>query len=58
MGQSVTFSGDLVEHPLAPLGGDKPNPLTRSPASFPSPGVFGYYCTVHPTMLGAIWVVE
>jgi len=55
--QRVTFSGDFVEHPLAPLRGDTPNPVTAPSAVFPDTGVFGYVCTTHPPMIGAIWVV-
>ena len=58
VGQGVTFSGDFVEHPIAPLRGDTPNPITGPSPTFPNTGVFGYFCTTHPAMTGAIWVVD
>jgi plastocyanin len=54
-GQTVIFVGDFDEHPLAPRGGDTPNPI-EGQTTFTEPGVYGYYCPVHPSMNGAIWV--
>lgn len=60
-GQMVTWSGSLTVHPLGTLGGDTPNPIAGVDANgmvnFPSAGVFGYTCLVHPSMNGAIAVV-
>jgi hypothetical protein len=56
IGQTVTFSGDFAEHPLAAGGGDTPSPIAER-TTFTQAGVFGYYCTDHPEMFGAIWVV-
>lgn len=56
-GQSVTFTGDFDNHPLAVRGGDMPSPLAPS-ATYETPGIYGYYCPLHPVeMNGAIWVV-
>jgi hypothetical protein len=55
VGQSITFAGDLGEHPVVAYGGDMPNPI---PGPFTVPGVFGYLCTAHSEMIGAVWVVE
>lgn len=57
VGQTVAFAGDFGEHPLAPSGGDTPSPIDEE-TSFERAGVFGYYCTSHPSMTGAIWVVQ
>ncbi|HVH48137.1 MAG TPA: hypothetical protein VM925_37645 [Labilithrix sp.] len=66
-GASVTFSGSFRQHPLAPAGGDSPNPIPYTPTDQPndelvvtmtSAGTFGYECEFHPTsMFGAIRVV-
>lgn len=64
VGQSVTFLGSLSSHPLAPKGGDTPNPIPnlRSGSSvtvkFDAPGTFGYVCTRHSSMTGAVRVVN
>lgn len=66
-GQSVTWNADFQIHPLqggTVIGGpDDTSPigLTSSGATktiaFPDPGVYGYYCVVHTTlMMGAIYV--
>lgn len=56
--QSVVFEGDFVEHPLVALGGDTPSPVTSETSIlFAEPGLFGYVCTFHDWMTGAIWVV-
>jgi plastocyanin len=63
-GQAVTWNGDFASHPLGPKGGDSPNPIsagavgTAAAVTFPTAGVFGYECTIHPGMTGAIEVVE
>lgn len=64
VGQSVVFVGDRDAHPIDARGGDAANPFLNAFArpqdvfTFDRPGVFGYYCTLHEQMLGAIWVVE
>jgi plastocyanin len=67
--QTVTWKGDFTAHPLAPAGasagGAPPNPIASptSPAAderaaeFNRLGTFGYMCTSHPDMRGAIQVV-
>lgn len=71
-GQKVTFAtddtgstpGDFDAHPLGAQGGDTPNPVASAlekntgEVSFASAGEFGYICTVHPAMIGAILVTE
>ncbi len=61
-GQQVAFEGNFMTHPLGPLGGNGPNPFSSVPdtgkVSFPNAGTFGFACSVHPAMLGAIQVVE
>jgi plastocyanin len=67
-GQTITFSGDLDVHPL--VGGlvatpDPSSPIgihasgSAVPISFPSAGVFPYYCGAHgvsQNMVGAVFV--
>jgi plastocyanin len=62
-GQTVTFTGDLTDHPLQASTTPNPIPLTASGTSvavtFNNAGVFGYHCQVvahQTTMKGAIWV--
>jgi plastocyanin len=71
VGQSVTWTGDFVTHPLGPYddtqaggvptNGD-PIVLPASPGgsvtiNFPTAGTYGYWCMVHQTMMmGAIQV--
>jgi len=62
-GQTVTWNGDFTDHPLEPTTANS-NPImdvvsgTTASVTFPSPGVFGYDCANHPSiMLGAIQVV-
>ncbi len=62
-GTTVTWSGDLTEHPLSASGGTTPNPIsvgatTGGIVTFGKPGTYGYVCTKHPTMTGAIEVSE
>jgi plastocyanin len=58
VGQSVRFDGDFVEHPLVAFGGDTPNPVSaEAEVVFSEPGLYGYLCTTHASMTGAIWVV-
>lgn len=58
VGQSVTFSGELANHPMLPSGGDMPSPIGGAVATFTNPGTFGYRCIPHPSeMNGAIRVV-
>ena len=69
VGQSVTWLGNFTSHPLGPLGGATPNPITGSGATtndagqssatiaFPSAGDYGYVCGIHASMTGAIRVV-
>ncbi len=67
-GQTVTWApteANFAAHPLAPSGGASPNPIT-APAPTAAPyvatvataGTFGYVCTFHFDMTGAIQVVE
>lgn len=56
-GQQVVFDGDFEAHPLEALGGDVPSPFSSASWVFAEPGVFGYICTIHAEMTGAIWVV-
>ena len=69
VGQTVTWSdgasgpADFVSHPLGANGGDTPNPVPNvdkatGNVTFTKAGTFGYLCTNHPAMIGAIQVVE
>jgi plastocyanin len=61
VGQTVTWAGSFSTHPLINDGGDTPNPIAGHDASgnvtFTAAGTFGYLCSVHATMTGAIQVV-
>jgi plastocyanin len=64
VGSKVTWTGDFGTHPLASKDGDSGNPITSSGVNggsveidFPTAGTFGYTCTVHSQMIGAIEVV-
>ncbi len=71
VGTSVSFKGDFGAHPIASLGGDTPTPFAdaqdnvmnpgtteeRTTVEFKTAGTFGYYCTFHRTMKGAVQVV-
>jgi plastocyanin len=62
-GQTVTWNGDFALHPINPFGGDQGSPVpsqtTGKSASgtFAKAGTFGFHCTNHPSMLGAVKVV-
>jgi plastocyanin len=61
VGQTVTWSGSFSSHPLINDGGDTPNPIEGHDATghvtFTKAGTFGYICSIHATMTGAIQVV-
>lgn len=71
-GQDVRFNGSFSVHPLREAGGTTPNPfagaaqLVSNPGltgqefttiSFSTPGTYGYVCSFHPNMTGAVQVV-
>lgn len=70
-GSKVTFEGDFAKHPLTASGGESVSPLAGigervanpgtpeeyAPTKFEKTGVYGYVCTKHPEMKGAILVV-
>jgi plastocyanin len=71
VGQSVSYEGDFSKHPMEASGGDSESPFkdiaervtnagTPQEAvafKFTKTGVFGYKCTKHPSMAGAVLVV-
>lgn len=61
-GQTIAFEGDFTVHPLVASGGDTPNPFTSVPptgkVTFSAVGTFGFVCSTHASMTGAIEVVE
>ncbi len=60
LGQTVVWNGDLGSHPLDGNGGDSPNPIRfhqNGSVTFNAPGTFGFVCTAHSPMKGAINVV-
>jgi plastocyanin len=71
VGTTVTFEGNFTTHPLTPQGGDTPSPFAgiearisnpgtpeeRAPTELKTAGTFGFACTTHSTMKGAILVV-
>ncbi len=72
VGQSVTFRGNFTTHPLKGQNGDFPNPFgevfnqivdagvigqERTPVNFATPGIFGFTCSSHNSMMGAIMVI-
>ena len=60
VGQTVTWNGNLDDHPLAGDGGDTPNPISfhqNGSVTFTAPGTFGYVCLSHSPMVGAVKVV-
>lgn len=70
VGQTVKFTtdgadtpADLVSHPIGANGGDPGNPIpnvddTTGELTFTTKGTFGFTCTNHGAMIGAIQVVE
>ncbi len=55
VGQSVVFQqADFAEHPLEPMGGTTPNPITLTSTgatvtfTFTSAGTYGFQCMLHP----------
>lgn len=62
-GTTITWNGALDTHPLGAQGGTLPSPITGASTgtsvsyTFNDPGVFGYICTIHASMTGAIQVV-
>jgi plastocyanin len=69
VGQKVIFvnpnmtPGNFSFHPLGAQGGDTPSPFpgalntSTGEVTFANVGTFGYFCTAHPSMNGAIYVV-
>ena len=64
-GQTVEFTGDFTDLPLEPFGGDGSNPINAVSSgsvatfSFSTPGVFGFNCAAHSTvMFGAVEVTS
>jgi plastocyanin len=63
VGQVVAWAGAFATHPLTASGGDTPNPVpnygsgVHGTVTFNAAGTFGYKCTVHATMTGAVQVV-
>lgn len=58
VGQTVTWKGDHTLHPLGAKGGDASNPIKEAETiTFAAAGSFGFVCTAHSTMTGAIVVV-
>lgn len=63
VGQKVTWAGVFATHPLLAGDGDKPNPVATvdqatGEGTFPKAGVYGFICGNHPSMIGAIKVIE
>ncbi|MEI9948832.1 MAG: hypothetical protein WDO74_07565 [Pseudomonadota bacterium] len=60
VGQTVVWNGDLGSHPLDGNGGDSPNPIRfhqNGSVTFNATGTFGFVCTAHSPMKGAVYVV-
>jgi len=61
-GQTVHWSGDLSEHPLASDEGTTPNPIDAHDGAgnvtFTQPGTFGWRCLIHSQMIGSVMVVS
>ncbi len=60
VGQSVFWNGVSDVHPLDGSGGDLPNPISahnNGTVTFNGVGTFGFFCSNHSTMKGAIKVV-
>ena len=62
-GQTVQWDGLFLNHPMDTFGGTQPSPITLTNSgatkqfTFSTPGTYGFHCTVHATMIGAIDVV-
>lgn len=64
-GQSFTWTpgGGFATHPLAAKDGTMPSPITSTTTGatktfdFPNEGTYGFVCTVHSVMTGAIRVI-
>jgi plastocyanin len=66
-GTKITWNGSLVNHPFQAKGmvGSGTNPIPATAVStgmstsvtFDTEGTFGYHCTLHSSMIGAILVV-
>ena len=60
--QSVTWTGAFTSHPLIPKGGDAPSPITSTSSgttksfTFDNAGTFGFGCSIHGSMQGAVEV--
>jgi hypothetical protein len=63
-GQKVEWDMVFNVFPLAPFGGDQPNPIqpvnmgTTTQVSFPNTGTYGFHSPGHANMVGAIKVVN
>lgn len=61
-GQTVAFEGNFTSHPLVAAGGDSPNPFASvadtGKVTFAATGTFGFVCSNHSSMTGAIKVVD
>jgi plastocyanin len=63
--QTVAWNGNFSLHPLGGQGGKTPNPVdgadqstSTASVTFPTAGTYGFVCTAHPAMQGAIEVIE
>lgn len=60
VGQSVTWVGSFGDHPLQGYQGDVPNPIDahqNGVVRFDRVGVFGFRCSAHLEMRGAVRVI-
>ncbi len=58
VGDSVSWKGDHTAHPVVPFNGLPIANVTEGTAlSFVTPGVYGFKCSAHASMNGAIQVV-
>ena len=62
-GDSVTWTGNFMTHPLDAFNGDAPNPISGNTPSngtvvvkFPAAGNYGFHCKIHASMLGVVQV--
>jgi plastocyanin len=58
----VKFVGPSSTHPLSSFNGTTPSPIpqgatTDQTITFANEGTYGFHCTVHASMQGAIQVV-